>query len=304
MNKRELQLFAALTNIGDDLIEESFAFLPAEGGAADGATVGTPKRAGKRPVWFLPAVIAACAAFVASAGIAVAVLGNSFQLFPFGPSDTTEEGTIGVSEGEPTDETGEGATEAPTDTPTETPTEEPTEPGTDAEPETEETTEELTDALPYSKGLYYGANGEGTCYVKGIGTCTDEIIVIPSEHGGRAVNAIGINAFASAKIKGVIIPHGVTEIQQSAFPNCTELTSVVIPDGVTAIGGFAFYGCQNLTSITIPSSVTSFGKYMLFQCPNLTDVYYMGTEEEWEAIPKPYEWRTGSPFIVHYNCTP
>lgn len=119
MSQRELRLFAALTNIGDDLVEEGFAFLPAGGGAAAQATVGTPERAGKRPAWFLPAVIAACAALVASAGIAVAVLGNSFQLFPFGPSDTTEEGTIGVSEGEPTDETGEESTGAPTEMPTE-----------------------------------------------------------------------------------------------------------------------------------------------------------------------------------------
>jgi hypothetical protein len=37
-----------------------------------------------------------------------------------------------------------------------------------------------------------------------------------------------------------IIPEGTTEIVESAFENCTELTSVVIPNSVTEIGESAF----------------------------------------------------------------
>lgn len=48
-------------------------------------------------------------------------------------------------------------------------------------------------------------------------------------------------------------------IGDSAFRNCSGLTSITIPDSVITIGGGAFYGCTGLTSITIPDSVTSIG---------------------------------------------
>ncbi len=55
------------------------------------------------------------------------------------------------------------------------------------------------------------------------------------------------------------IPDSVTSIGESAFWDCTNLTSITIPDGVTSIGDAAFYECSSLTSITIPASVTSIG---------------------------------------------
>ena len=39
-------------------------------------------------------------------------------------------------------------------------------------------------------------------------------------------------------------------IYQSAFYNCSSLTSVTVPDGVTDIGDNAFAGCSSLTSVT------------------------------------------------------
>ena len=88
MNKRELQLFAALTNIGDDLVEESFAFLPAGGTMAlKGTALPNPRRG--RP-WLLPVVGVACAAVMAT-GILVGVIGNAFGLFPIKPPDVTTE---------------------------------------------------------------------------------------------------------------------------------------------------------------------------------------------------------------------
>ena len=47
------------------------------------------------------------------------------------------------------------------------------------------------------------------------------------------------------------IPNSVTAIGESAFANCSDLTSVYIPNSVTTIGYGAFYDCDNLTSVTI-----------------------------------------------------
>ena len=45
------------------------------------------------------------------------------------------------------------------------------------------------------------------------------------------------------KIKKVVIENGVTSIGQSAFWNCTSLTSITIPNSVTSIGQNAFHDC-------------------------------------------------------------
>ena len=47
------------------------------------------------------------------------------------------------------------------------------------------------------------------------------------------------------------LPGTVTKIRQSAFYNCTRLTSVNIPASVTSIGNYAFYGCSSLTAINV-----------------------------------------------------
>lgn len=50
----------------------------------------------------------------------------------------------------------------------------------------------------------------------------------------------------------------VTNIGDSAFYSCTDLTSITIPSNITSIGSYAFMSC-GLTSIVIPQSVTSIG---------------------------------------------
>ena len=135
MNKRELQLFAALTSIGDDLVEESFAFLPIMGGAMASEGTAPSTSHGGKP-WLLPVTIAACAALVAAAGILVGVVGNSLGFFPSKPPDvTTEEVTTDGTAEAPTDESTditEETTEAPTE---EVTTEEPTAESTEEETE-------------------------------------------------------------------------------------------------------------------------------------------------------------------------
>ena len=59
---------------------------------------------------------------------------------------------------------------------------------------------------------------------------------------------------------------------------------VVIGDGVTGIGVAAFCGCTGLTSIKIPESMTNIGYMAFWGCTSLADVYYGGTERQWNAI--------------------
>ena len=70
----------------------------------------------------------------------------------------------------------------------------------------------------------------------------------------------------------IIIPDGVTVIEERAFTEYKNLTSITIPDGVTSIGYNAFWSCKNLTSVEIPDSVTSIGDSAFGECYKLKTV--------------------------------
>lgn len=81
----------------------------------------------------------------------------------------------------------------------------------------------------------------------------------------------------------VEIGDDVTEIGDGAFSSC-PIPSVELGRKVETIGTNAFYGCGYMTSVTIPKSVTTI-KYWAFQsCVSLKDVYYTGTQEQWNQI--------------------
>ena len=74
-------------------------------------------------------------------------------------------------------------------------------------------------------------------------------------------------------VTDMIIPDGVTSIEDWAFYGCYSLTSVTIPDSVTSIGRSAFEYCYSLTSVTIGNGVTSIGDFAFFCCDSLKEVY-------------------------------
>ena len=68
--------------------------------------------------------------------------------------------------------------------------------------------------VTYSEGLRFTSNGDGTCYVSGIGTCTDTDLVIPpvSPDGDRVIGIRGASFMSRAEIISVTIPEGVETI--------------------------------------------------------------------------------------------
>ena len=89
-----------------------------------------------------------------------------------------------------------------------------------------------------SVGLSFRSNGDGTCYVSGMGSCKDEDLVIPSTSpAGDTVVGIG----------------------DSAFYNRIGLFSVQLPDTLEYIGTNAFALCPNIQSFSLSSSLKSVG---------------------------------------------
>ena len=131
-----------------------------------------------------------------------------------------------------------------------------------------------------------------------------------------SVTSIGDNAFYGCTgLKSATIGSGVKIFGDYAFWGCTGLTEIIynakaadplsvspfnspfqycgtleqgirltIGDGVESVPNYIFSGCSNLTSVTIPISVTSIGTKSFDNCPALTDVYFGGSQSQWNAI--------------------
>ncbi|MCD7792451.1 MAG: leucine-rich repeat protein [Oscillospiraceae bacterium] len=122
-------------------------------------------------------------------------------------------------------------------------------------------------------------------------------LTIPS-----TVTDIGDSAFTScSSLSSVTIPNGVTNLGVNAFAYCTGLTTIDIPDSLTSIGMYSFMGCTGLTSVTIPATVTKIEIAAFRGCTGLTDVYYGGSEAQWNAITVDSENEYLTSATIHYD---
>ncbi len=143
-----------------------------------------------------------------------------------------------------------------------------------------------------STGLSFELNEDGTAYnLSGIGTCTDEIVLVPSQYEGKSVTAVKENAFVTSdanyfystleNVRALSLPDTILTIGDTAFPLSTSLQyvsfssslkeigylafynsglkTVNIPEGVTTLGQYAFQYCCDLKKVTIPTTITDFG---------------------------------------------
>ena len=123
---------------------------------------------------------------------------------------------------------------------------------------------------------------------------------------GNGVTSIGELAFSfNSSLISVTIPNSVTSIGEYAFNKCSKLTSVTIGNGVTSISDYTFDFCSLLTIVTISDSVMSIGEGAFRYCSALTDVYYTGTEEQWntlkESIASDNDKLYSATIQIHYN---
>ncbi len=118
-----------------------------------------------------------------------------------------------------------------------------------------------------SDGLKYRLSEDGKSYtVMGIGTCTDQNLLIPTEYNGLPVKTIKSRAFYNCGgIKSLSFTEDslVSIIESEAFGYCVSLESAEISLSVDEIGEGAFVGCSALIEMTLPfigaSFSTSFG---------------------------------------------
>ena len=75
---------------------------------------------------------------------------------------------------------------------------------------------------------------------------------VPAELDGHAVSAVGAYAFAGAEwLEKVILPDGVTRVEDGAFADCEALKAVSMPETVCELGRNPFRGCAALTDLSL-----------------------------------------------------
>lgn len=152
-----------------------------------------------------------------------------------------------------------------------------------------------------SRGLEMTLNESGTAYtVTGIGSCKDVDVLLPAEHKGLPVTAIGERAFKGTNITKITVTENVVFIADSAFENCDSLAynelaglcyigteknpchalvsvkensddTFVIHKDTKILADCALYDCD-VTALTLPEGLTHIGKNALYSCGELESI--------------------------------
>ncbi len=108
----------------------------------------------------------------------------------------------------------------------------------------------------------------------------ESIAVADGNHSYMSLDGILYNKDKSVllscpggKTGEVLVPEGVSVIEEDAFGECGNLTSISIPESVQTIKMYAFFRCRSLIGISLPKSLQSIGLYAFNGCSGLQDIH-------------------------------
>lgn len=127
--------------------------------------------------------------------------------------------------------------------------------------------------------------------------CTNlKKVVLPN-----TIEELGYGVFYGCKkLDDVNMPISLKSIDSQVFHGCLGLTKLVFPRGLEIINEYAFEGCANIKSITVCKSVVEKDSNgaAFARCSKLSDIYFEGTEDEWNSN---FTKRMGRHPTIHYN---
>ena len=125
---------------------------------------------------------------------------------------------------------------------------------------------------------------------------------------GESLRSIGKAAFYTCtSLEEIIVPETLTELGEYAFYCCsaydpeeTGVTNIVLHCGITEIKEGTFTHSLQLKTLTLTNKVRKIEAGAFNSCSKLTDIYFEGTEAEWNSIEKAAGNDALSEATVHY----
>ena len=93
------------------------------------------------------------------------------------------------------------------------------------------------------------------------------------------------------------LPDSITVISSLALSWDTGLTQLRLPKNLSILGHSSLYGCTGITKIEVPKGLCVVRHEAFHTFTNLTDVYYTGSEAQWNEI----EFEYGSGDLLNAN---
>lgn len=84
-----------------------------------------------------------------------------------------------------------------------------------------------------------------------------------------------------------------------SYSGCSSLKSIIIPEGVTFLDNVSFSDCTALTSVSIPVSTDFISPTAFSGCDSLKTVCYAGTETQWQQLDPHGTLIESSPNVVY-----
>lgn len=150
----------------------------------------------------------------------------------------------------------------------------------------------------YSEGLYFRSNGDGTCALAGLGSCSASLVVIPPKSpAGDVVTEILPYAFAHTVVGAVELPTTVTALSATAFADCPRLSCIRVAsgnesflewDGVlySADGSTLIYcpAARSEGELTLHASLRRINAGAFRDCTRLVSIRYQGSAAQWHGV--------------------
>ena len=149
----------------------------------------------------------------------------------------------------------------------------------------------------YSEGLRFRSNGDGTCALSGIGSCTSSCILIPPQSPtGDTVTEILPYALKDSIVGAVEIPTTMKTITAASFAGCRRLSYIRVATGNEWYSEYegVLYSANYGTLIYCPAGRT--GELKLHtalsriaagafaECTGLSAVIYQGSTAAWHGV--------------------
>lgn len=99
---------------------------------------------------------------------------------------------------------------------------------------------------------------------------------------GAEITVSGL-AYGYENLDEIVIPDGVTVIDNYAFSGLENLTSISLPNTLKRIEMYAFSNCPQLETINIPNSIEKIGRHAFEYCDNLSFAISDNTNI-WETV--------------------